>query len=71
MKSPTSSEWFNQVDAQYKSELRDLADRYFARFEARMEQFRAELIKWMFLFWIGSVATMGGLMFAAVSLARR
>jgi hypothetical protein len=25
---------------------------------------RADLIKWMFLFWVGNVATLGGLMFA-------
>ena len=84
-------DWFNQVDATYRSELRDLNELNFARFEAKLEQriaevkadiavlhgkvesqvdalsskmdtqaesMRAELIKWMFLFWLGTVATM-------------
>jgi len=33
-------EWFNQVDAQYKSELKDLAEGYFKRFQAEL---RAEV----------------------------
>ena len=36
-------EWFNQVDATYRSELRDLNDRNFARFEAKLDQRVAEL----------------------------
>ena len=74
-------EWFNQVDLTYRTELRDLNEVNFARFDAKLEQrlaelraelrtefregfaqvdakldrLRAELIKWMFLFWIGSV----------------
>ncbi len=75
------------------SELRDLNELNFARFDAKLEQriaevkadiavlhgkvesqvdalsskidtqaesLRAELIKWMFLFWLGTVATMLG-----------
>ena len=86
-------DWFNQVDATYRSELRDLNELNFARFDAKLEQriaevkadiavlhgkvesqvdalsskidtqaesLRAELIKWMFLFWLGTVATMLG-----------
>ena len=68
-------EWFNQVDAQYKFELKDLFDVYYGRFRAElrseMAALRAELIKWMFIFWVGSVATMIGLLFAAVTLTRR
>jgi hypothetical protein len=70
-------EWFNQVDLTYRTELRELNELNFARFQARLEQeiarldnridkfefsvdakldrLRAELIRWMFLFWIGSV----------------
>jgi hypothetical protein len=48
-------EWFNVVDATYRSELRELNDLNFARFEAKFEQRLAELkgdlIKWMFAFW--------------------
>lgn len=74
-------EWFNQVDLTYRTELRELNELNFARFDAKLEQrvgrleirfehefselearldaklsaMRAELIRWMFLFWIGSV----------------
>ena len=70
-------EWFNQVDLTYRTEVRELNELNFARFQARLEQeiarldnridkfefsvdakldrLRAELIRWMFLFWIGSV----------------
>jgi hypothetical protein len=35
--------WFNQVDATYKLELRELNDLNFARFEAKLDQRIAEL----------------------------
>ena len=101
-------EWFNQVDATYRSELREQNDlnwgrvearigqaetRFEARlgqveaqFEARLDQFesrmhqemtglrsdlevgqerlRADLLKWMFLFWTGSALTVMGLVTA-------
>jgi hypothetical protein len=76
-------EWFNQVDAAYRSEFRDLFEVHFARFDAKLEQrvseLRAEftgklesrlsalesklsavetrLIRWMFLFWVGTLGT--------------
>jgi hypothetical protein len=90
-------DWFNQVDATYHADLRELNEANFTRFDARLEQrfaefelkvdrrlaefdrrlvglearmdsgferlrsemtaFKAELIKWMFLFWLGTVAT--------------
>ncbi len=36
-------DWFNQVDATYRSELRELNELNFARFEAKLDQLRAEL----------------------------
>ena len=66
-------EWFNQVDAAYRSEFRELFEVHFARFDAKLEQriaeLRAELetklglletrlIRWMFLFWVGTVGTL-------------
>ena len=70
-------EWFNRVDLTYRTELRDLNEVNFARFDAKLDQrvatlkaeidqritaleakldgLRTELIKWMFLFWVGSV----------------
>src|SRR5712691_1546896 len=36
-------EWFNQVDATYRLEFRDLFETNFARFDAKLEQRMAEL----------------------------
>jgi hypothetical protein len=55
-------EYLNTVDAANRAEIRHFMDLNFARFTARLDQFRAEvrgdvaalraeLIKWMFLFW--------------------
>jgi len=48
-------DWFNAVDASYRSELRELNELNFARFEAKLEQrlaeTKADLVKWMFVFW--------------------
>lgn len=61
-------ELLNQVDMNYRSELRELNELNFARFEGKLDQriaeVRAELFKWMFLFWIGTVVPLAGLMVA-------
>ncbi len=90
-------EWFNLVDATYRTDLRELNELNFARFDAKLEQriaelrseFRqalagletklerrlgeqdakldrriTELIRWMFVFWIGTVVPLAGLMVA-------
>jgi len=68
-------EWLNQVDAAYRSDLRDLNELDFARFDAKLDarlaDLRRELTKWMFLFWVGNVATTIGVAVAAISLVRR
>ena len=66
-------EWFNMIDATYRSDLRELNELNYARFEAKLEQrtaelesrmdagferLRAEMIKWSFLFWIGMVVSL-------------
>jgi hypothetical protein len=83
-------DWFNQVDLTYRSELREMNELNFARFDARVgERFaesdarferrfaefegrlgdlRAELIRWMFIFWAGSTVTTAGLVIAAAKL---
>jgi hypothetical protein len=83
-------DWFNQVDFTYRSELREMNELNFARFDARVgERFaesgarierrfaefegrlgdlRAELIRWMFVFWAGSTVTTAGLVIAAAKL---
>lgn len=69
-------EWFNQVDATYRSDLRELNDLNFARFDAKLGErlagldakwerrvgdLRAELLRWMFLYWAGTALTVIGL----------
>ena len=70
-------DWFNKVDAAYRSEFRELFELHFARFDAKLEQRIAEvkgelrgdmqrmevrLIRWMFLFWVGTIGTMAALL---------
>ena len=79
-------DWFNQVDTTYKSDLRELNELNFARFEttleaeiatavsrlgSRMAAFEARIIKWMFLFWVGQALTTVGLVFGVVRLTGR
>lgn len=72
---PERSEGFNAVDLTYRADLRDLNELNFARFDAKLEQrmaelraelhgLRADLLRWMFGFWISTVLTLGGLMVA-------
>ena len=76
-------DWFNQVDATYRTDLRDLNELNFARFDAKLEQrfaqaeanwerriaqLRADLVKWMFIFWTGTTVTLFGAMIALLKL---
>ncbi len=98
-------DWFNQVDATYRTDLRELNELNFARFDAKLEQrfaqadakleqrfaqadakleqrlaqadanwerriaqLRADLIKWMFIFWTGTTVTLFGAMIALLKL---
>jgi len=56
------------VDTGYRQEFKDLFDANFGRLEARMDAFesrvdaklealKAELLRWMFLFWVGTMGT--------------
>ena len=47
-------EWLNQVDMTYRSELREINEVNYARFEAKLEQR-------LFLFWAGTA--LAGLLF--------
>jgi len=84
--------WFNQMDATYRADLRELNEVNFARFDAKLEQRlaevkaelrqavaelrtelaaqRSDMIKWMFLFWVGNVATTAGLVFGLAHFLR-
>jgi hypothetical protein len=76
-------DWFNQVDETYRTDLRELNELNFARFDAKLEQrlaesdakwerrlaelrvdiqkTRADIVRWMFMFWaptaLGVIAT--------------
>lgn len=65
-------EWFNQVDATYRSEFRELFEAHFGRLDAkldhRLSELKAELIKWMFVFWAGTMALLLGTVVALLKL---
>src|SRR6185503_10114194 len=65
-------EYLNTIDATYRSELERLNDLNWTRvedrialvegrleslFDQRLGELRAELLKWMFLFWLGTIGT--------------
>lgn len=65
--------WMNQVDATYRGEFRELFEAHFGRFEARLEQrdaqldanlerLKSDLLRWNFLFWIGTLGTVVALL---------
>jgi hypothetical protein len=69
-------DWFNAVDLTYRTELRELNELNFARFDAKLEQrltelraelrtelhqVRAELLRWMFGFWVTTLIGNAGL----------
>ena len=92
-------EWFNSVDATYRSDLRELNELNFARFDAKLEQrfaevegrfaqqdarstilearllgrmeamqggIKADLVRWMFGFWTGTMIALAGVLFAVL-----
>ena len=65
-------DWFNAVDATYKSDLKEINDlnwqrldvrlKYMdAHLDSRLDRLRADLMKWMFIYWSGTVATIIGM----------
>ena len=67
--------WFNTVDATYRTDLRELNELNLSRFDAKLEQrlaeTRADLIKWMFGFWAASTFTTLGAAIGVVALLLR
>ena len=67
-------DWFNAVDTDYKNDLKEMNDRNWERFRAELQgslaSQRAELIKWMFIFWSGTVVPIVGLLIAVVALLK-
>ncbi len=77
-------DWFNAVDLTYRTDLRELNELNFARFDAKLEQrlaelrvefrtelqhVRTELLRWMFGFWVTTLLSIGGLLVAILSSA--
>ena len=64
-------DWFNAVDATYKTDLRELNELNFARFDAKLEQRLAQglasletkLVRWMVGLWATALLAMIGLSF--------
>jgi hypothetical protein len=72
-------EWFNAVDLAYRTDLRELNELNFTRFDAKLEQrlaglrsellvelqrARVELLRWMFGFWVSTLIAIAGLAIA-------
>jgi hypothetical protein len=79
-------DWFNAVDSTYQQQLRDLNDLNWERFKAELHAAIAqsetrltqsfsgkhsEMMKWMFIYWSGTVVTLGGLMVAMLTIMLR
>lgn len=65
-------DWFNAVDLTYQTQLKEINELNWERFKAalqaesaairgEMAAMRADLLKWMFVYWTGTVVTLGGL----------
>ena len=67
--------WFNSVDATYRSELRELNEQTFARFDARLGERLAQLesrLAWrMFAFWAPTALAVIGTGAGVLSLLLR
>ena len=67
--------WFNAVDATYRTDLRELNELNFARFEAklgeRMAQLEAHLTRRMFAFWAPTPLAVIGTGIGVISLLLR
>jgi hypothetical protein len=72
-------ELVNSVDTSYRTELREMNELNFARFEAKLEQrigdlraemreVKAELIKWTFVFVTGGTLTVLSVLIAVLKL---
>ncbi len=65
---------FARFDGRLEQRIADLRkdmETGFARFDVKLADLRSELLKWMFLFWVGNVATTVGVAVAVIGLVRR
>jgi hypothetical protein len=69
--------YLNRIDSGYRSELKNLNEANFARFDDKLERrvaelkaeitaARADVIKWMLVFWGGTLVPLAGLMVVLV-----
>ena len=56
-------EKFERRLAEVKVELGDRIAEVRVELGARIEQTKSEIIKWMFIFWVGQIAVIAGLLF--------
>jgi len=67
--------WFNDVDATYRGDLRELNELNFARFEAKMDaklaELKSELLRWMLLLWAPTALGVLGTLVSTVVLLLR
>jgi hypothetical protein len=72
-------DWFNAVDSTYQHQIREINELNWQRFksdldarfavsDAKLSELKSDLMRWMFIYWSGTVLTIGGLM---VALTRR
>ena len=72
-------DWFNAVDLTYQTQLREMNELNWERFKAtlqaeaaaihgEMAAMRGDLLKWMFIYWCGSVIGIVGLMAGVLKL---
>jgi hypothetical protein len=60
-------EFFNKLsDSAKTSTIEIVEERFERRLTEETSKLRVELIKWMFIFWIGQVAVLGSLILALV-----
>lgn len=75
--------WWEESATVNRAAVREVADLYYARFEARLEKGlaevrseievrlanqRADLVRWMFMFWVGTIVPLAGLVIALIKL---
>jgi len=62
------TELFNKIEDRYKEDIIELAEQRFekrlGKLDVKIERVRADLIKWMFIFWVGQVGVLIGILFA-------
>lgn len=75
-------DWFNAVDTTYQTQLKETNELLWERFKATLDAglagvradvaaMRADLLKWMFIYWTGTVITLGGLIVGMAVLLSR